>query len=214
MSSSEYIFKGADFVGDFESLYRGDQNPWNQLDAGPENESRRALAVSLCKRYQMSSRSTVTVELGCGFGLLTSALADHGFISHGVDISETAIKFAKEMNNSGTYHNFDVVEFENIISLAPDILLMSEISWYILPHLRKFILNLKEYASDRRESIYLFHSLTTYAPGIQKYGLNYFSNLNEILDFFSLDYLEFGSIVDCKQKNTTGTYFFAEITPS
>lgn len=211
MSSSDWIFDNSEFLGNFEGLYQNELNPWGQLETGPDLESRRMLAVSHCERVRFVGRPTTTIELGCGFGLLTSELANRGFNAHGVDISETAIKRASSCISNATFHNFDVTEFNKIRPLNPDIIVMAEITWYILPELSRLLNNFRDYSRERKDKVYLFHSLTTYSPGVQKYGLDYFTNLEEILAFFDFDFIEYGTIVSTKNQNSFGTYFFAEI---
>jgi len=63
------------------------------------------------------------------------------------------------------------------------------------------------------EPIYLIHLLTTYANGVQKYGSDYFTDLDGILSYFGLNYLEYGYIVGGKEYNSEfrGTYFVAKV---
>ncbi len=213
MSSSEWIFKNSEFVGDFESLYQNVEDPWDQSQTGPGRDSRRALALALCERYRGSGFAMTTVELGCGFGLLTSELHNRGFNAHGVDISPSAIQHARS-RSAGTFHHFDVTDFAEIEKFNPDIIIMCEITWYILPKLRLLIDEIKSYARISKKPVYIFHSLTTYPQGVQKYGLEYFSNLEEILDFFGLEYIESGIIYKFEGTRSYGTYFFALVHSS
>ena len=91
--------------------------------------------------------------------------------------------------------------------------LMAEITWYVLPQLKSFIEQLQNMREEMNEPIFLIHLLTTYADGVQKYGSDYFTDLEGILNYFSLNYVEFGYIVggieyDAKSR---GTYFVARI---
>lgn len=83
-----------------------------------------------------------------------------------------------------------------------------------LDNLPDFIEELNCYARLRVNSVYLIHLLTTYAPGVQKYGLEYSGSLQEILDFFQMDYLESGIIYSPKSSdpNSQGTYFVARVS--
>ena len=84
---------------------------------------------------------------------------------------------------------------------------MAEITWYILGKLEPFIKQLKE----RFKGSYLIHLLTTYPDGVQKYGKDYFSNLKEILNYFSLNYIEFGEITYSSLGDCNRTYFLAKL---
>jgi hypothetical protein len=48
---------------------------------------------------------------------------------------------------------------------------------------------------------------------VQKYGADKFTNLDEILEYFKLDYLESGIIKTPREydANSQGTYFIAKI---
>jgi hypothetical protein len=62
---------------------------------------------------------------------------------------------------------------------------MSDISWYVLTELKKFI---KWYKSLKKK-VYLIHSLAVYPKNKQKYGNEYFHDLKTIKSFFKLKYL-------------------------
>ena len=61
-------------------------------------------------------------------------------------------------------------EFDQIIDFKPDILLMAELTWYVLDELDVFISKLKAYSEQRNKPTYLIQILTTYVTGVQKYG--------------------------------------------
>lgn len=90
---------------------------------------------------------------------------------------------------------------------------MAEITWYVLDDLDGFIKNLKNARKKRENPIFLIHLLTTYAPGVQKYGADKFTNLDEILKYFNLDFLESGFIRTSREddQSSQGTYFIAKI---
>jgi len=76
---------------------------------------------------------------------------------------------------------------------------MAEVTWYVLPQLKKILQNLQKHRADIDEPIYLIHLLTTYADGVQKYGSEYFTDLDGILSYFGLNYLECGYDVGGKE---------------
>jgi hypothetical protein len=93
-----------------------------------------------------------------------------------------------------------------VSSLNPDIIIMAELTWYMLDFLDDFIVNLKSYAKYKQ--VYLIHLLTTYDDGVQKYGKDKFSDLNGILKYFDMNYLEYGYI---QSGNSQGTFFVASL---
>ena len=90
---------------------------------------------------------------------------------------------------------------------------MAEITWYVLPKLRQFLDNLIEYKKNYKKPIYLIHLLATYSKETQKYGKEYFSDLDEILQYFNLDFVEYGNIHGGNHYDaqSRGTYFVAKI---
>ena len=81
--------------------------------------------------------------------------------------------------------NFSLYE-----NLNPDIIILSDITWYILPELKKFI----KWYKDLKKEVYLIHSLAVYDKDKQKYGKEYFYDLKSIKLFFKLKYLSSGYI--------------------
>lgn len=157
--------------------------------------------------------STRVVELGCGSCYLTQTLQDQGFAAIGVDISETAIHKARITNPKSIYLQCGIKDFDVLEKFDPDIFLMAEITWYVLDELDEFLNNLRSFNEKRNRPTFLIHLLTTYAPGVQKYGADKFTNLDKILAYFKLNTLESGSIRTLRPDNplSQGTYFVAKI---
>ena len=107
-----------------------------------------------------------------------------------MDISETAIAKARQRHPETEYLVGAISDHALIRRLAPDIIVMAEISWYVLADLAAFIAFLKH----DMPSVYLIHLLMTYAPGVQQYGRDYFTNLDEIKRYFGFEYLESGLV--------------------
>jgi SAM-dependent methyltransferase len=209
----DYVIKDGKLVGDFEGLYKNFDDPWHQSREDHAFDSRRTLAVSWCNYLRKKYQSNRIVELGCGFGHLTEQLRQQNFASIGVDISETAIEKARLINPSSIFFTAGLQEFEAIKKFDPDIFLMAEITWYVLDDLEKFIRELKAYKNERNKPTFLIHLLTTYAPGVQKYGADKFTNLEEIKKFFGMKYLETGFIQTPREDDpfSQGTFFIAEL---
>lgn len=209
----DYVFKEGKFIGDFEGLYKNIDDPWNQSRSDHLHDSRRFIAVNWCVRLREKYKVKRVIELGCGFGYLTSALCSLNFSAIGIDISKIAIEKALLRNPNCEFVNCALGEFDKLNFFDPDIYLMSEITWYVLDDLDRFIKNLKKANKQRKKPIFLIHLLTTYADNVQKYGTDKFTNLNEILKYFNLNYLESGFIKTPRvdDKNSQGTYFVAKI---
>ena len=202
----DYVIKDGKLVGAFEEMYQKVDNPWNQMSMQYILDSRRILAQAWCNKLKMQGTFNNVVELGCGFGNMTGMLALDGFNVTGVDISQTAIDKAKEYNPENNFVVGDVKDFNVVSNLNPDIIIMAELTWYMLDFLDDFIVNLKSYAKYKQ--VYLIHLLTTYDDGVQKYGKDKFSDLDGILKYFDMNYLEYGYI---QSGNSQGTFFVASL---
>jgi SAM-dependent methyltransferase len=130
------------------------------------------------------------LELGCGFGDFAARASGLGYEATGMDISETAVRKALA-RHPGTNFLVGALSDQDLIRrLNPDVIVMAEITWYVLDQLPDFIAFLKRDLPNT----YLIHLLMTYAPGVQKYGADVFTNLEEIKAYFDLDYVESGLV--------------------
>ena len=177
------------------------------------SDSRRIIAKNWIKRINQNDINTNVCEIGCGFGHLTSDLTKNGISCYGIDISKKAIEKAKLIYPKCKFYNSDFLDFNLFNKEKTNVFLFAEITWYILPSLKKFLKNLVDYKAKNNFPIYLIHILTTYPPGVQKYGIEYFTDLDGILKFFNLDYLETGSINYNLNGSldSQGTYFISRI---
>ena len=86
---------------------------------------------------------------------------------------------------------------------------MVEITWYVLEKLKKF----KRLITETNKGNGFFHTLRTYAPGQQKYEVKYFTNLDEIKEYWSdvIDIYEWGQISNTKLDGGSRTFFYGKI---
>ena len=199
----QYTIHNGKLVGNFEGLYKNFTDPFLQTKKEKFETSKKAI-INYCQLLQYENKKKLkTLEIGCGFGHLSKKLSKLKFNAYGTDISKTAIKKAKK-NSSVKFYTSDFINFNLYRKINPDIFILSEVSWYVLPQLKKFISFLKKNFKNK----YIIHTLAIYHPNKQKYGKNYFKNLKEILKFFNLDYLEFG---EKWTKEEGRTFFLAKI---
>jgi SAM-dependent methyltransferase len=208
----DYVIKDGKFVGDFEGMYQNFEDPWLQSVDDNRYDSGRVFVKNWIKR--ISTKQTVrSCEIGCGFGFITSDLTKEGINCIGTDISPTAIEKAKKIHSECKFEVADFNDFEFYKKEKINVFMMVEITWYVLSQLKSFIENLRNMREQRNESIFLIHLLTTYADDAQKYGCDYFTDLEGILNYFSLNYVEDGYIVGGKEYDAECriTYFVAKI---
>ena len=183
MKYQDLVIKDGNFVGEFEEMYKTFENPWNQEDElYSSNVSRRA-ACHFIEKYQIKS----IVEWGCGLGKTSNYIKNHvkqDINITGIDVSQTAITKAK---NKYQDIDFIVDDISNISNhLNYDCIFLSEITWYLLED--NLLDNVfKTLLKNSNKDTYLFHQLSFYKKGVQKYGTDYFSNIDEFIDFCPFD---------------------------
>lgn len=173
-----YVIKDGKFIGRFEEMYQKFDDPWHQIEAVNESYSRLNTVLSL-KRLE----AKCVLEAGCGLGRFTDYLSKalSNVEIEGMDISETAIKRARESYPSLHFRVGNLVEIDKFLeseNCKYDMIIFSELMWYVLPELREIILKLKRVFSGK----YIIINQTFYTVG-QQYGREYFTNLNEMISY-------------------------------
>lgn len=177
----DYVIKDGKFVGKFEEMYQKFDNPWKQLDEVNNSYSRLNTILSLRKL-----EATSVLEVGCGLGAFTnylsSALPEIRIV--GMDISQTAVGRARNSYPKLKFiiGNLKEIEYLDTGEDNPDVIILSEIMWYVLQDLNEIIEKLKRYFSKK----YLIINQTFYR-GQQEYGREYFTNLNEMFEYMKMD---------------------------
>lgn len=206
----DFVIKNGRFIGKFEKMYQLIDDPWNYKKIGNQNIAYKIILNYCDIIKELNNKKNIKVlEVGCGIGILSNLLAKKGFKTYGFDISKTAIKKAKKKykrkNLKFFVSNFDNLDLYQRIN--PNIYVLSDISWYVLPKLRKFI------NFFRKKSAHLVHCLAI--PDKQLYGKNYFHNRKSIEKFFNLKILANANLnyfnYEKKQiRKDTQTFFLAE----
>jgi SAM-dependent methyltransferase len=185
----DYVIAGGKLVGEFEEMYRDFDDPWEQTTR-EQFRSEKAVALNLIQQLQTGAGAKRVLELGCGFGDFAARATAFGVEAVGMDISETAILKARQRHPETRFVVGAIADHEKIKAIAPDIIVMAEITWYVLEELRDFIAFLKRDLPNA----YLIHLLMTYAPGVQQYGKDHFTDIEGIKRYFDYDYLESGLV--------------------
>lgn len=202
MSYQDYIFKNGKYIGEFEKMYENVEDPWDQ-STREENSTDKKIILNAVEQIKPKR----ILDIGCGHGHFTNKLQ---LITQedvlGIDIAPAAINKAKKLYNNCDFKTSDILNFELIDNFMPDLIVMAEVSWYILEKLKQFNLHLK---NNHKDTI-LIHTLSTYKKGQQKHGVEYFTDLNGILKFFEMSYLEYGQINRPLHGEGTRTYFIGK----
>ncbi len=121
----------------------------------------------------------------------------------GVDISPTAVAKAESLHPACSFQTGDILDFDIYRQFKPDLIVMAEITWYVLDKLDAFL----EFLRAEMPDVHLIHLLNTYPPGVQQYGKDKFTNLPEIMAYFGLEYSEWGEITYPEHDGCKRTYF-------
>lgn len=185
----DYVINDGRLVGEFEEMYADFDDPWHQTERERWATDKAAL-VALANRLRHTFGTTRLLEIGCGLGHFTARLQDQGFDCVGIDVSETAIEKARGTHPDPEFRVGGIEDHDLIAEIRPDAIVMCEVTWYVLNRLREFL----DFLHTELPDTFLLHAVVTYADGLQKYGTEYFSNLDGILRFFDMTYLESGEV--------------------
>ena len=194
----DYVIRDGKFIGEFEEMYQDFDNPWYQSER-ELFKSEKAVVLNSIKKLNLNR----VIELGSGLGYFSKCIQDLGVDVLGIDISQTAVHKASLEFPDCRFEVADILDFEVYKKFKPDVIVMSEITWYVLDKLDTFI----DFFKHEMQSTYLIHLLNTYSKGEQTYGKEKFTNLQEIMDYFNANYLEWGEFGYSDMPNCKRTYF-------
>ncbi len=211
MSYQDYVIKNGKFIGKFNEMYKKYKDPWNLVKNNKNDfQLNYQIIFNLCNeaRNRCSKKKITVLEIGCGYPQILEKLKSNGFKVYGIDISETVINKSKKKFPRLRKNIFcsDLLNSKLIKKMNPDIYIMSDVSWYVLPKLKKFLKNIK----TLKKNSFLIHSLTMYDKKKQKYGKKFFTNLKEIKKFFNLKFIFSGNII-IDEKKSNYSFFLAKI---
>jgi len=187
MKYQDLVIKDGKFVGEFEKMYQEFSDPWNQsVEVHYSSLSRRSVCYFL-EKFDINS----IVEWGCGLGKTVNYIKENtgkDVDILGIDISKTAIDKAKNL-----YPKLDF-KVDNILNISQynnfDCMFFSEITWYLLEDKKMdkiFNIMSKNFKGKNK---FFIHNLAFYKDGIQQYGNDYFTNLDEFIEFCPFELLE------------------------
>ena len=185
----DYVIRDGRLIGEFEQMYRDFADPWHE-STSEEYASDKAAGLNLLARLKARHGIKRVVEVGCGFGHYSERIAALGLETVGVDIAATAIERARRLHPAVEFRMGKFDDYRTLKQLRPDVLVLAEVTWYVLDHLRTFL----EFARSELPNTYILHLLCVYGPGVQEYGVEFFTDLAGIKNYFSMEYLESGEV--------------------
>lgn len=176
MRYQDFVIKDGKFIGEFEKMYQLFDDPWNQKKDGyVENSISRQIVCNYIKHFDIKS----IVEVGCGLGKTSNFIKKQTDAKVlGIDISSTSINKAKNSYPDILFEVDDVLNLHKYIEY--DAVFFSEITWYLLED--KLIDRALDLLSQYYKGKFFIHNLVFY-KGQQKYGVDYFTNLQEFIKF-------------------------------
>ena len=201
MRYQDFVIKDGKLVGKFEEMYQHFEDPWEQSTRELYCYE-KTIGLEIIKNNNLKK----VLELGCGHGHYTRKIKNFASTSIGVDISETAINKAKIIYPECEFIVSDITNPNLYVDV--DCIMMIEITWYVLEKLEIF-----KNIISKHKGVSFFHTLNTYPPKIQKYGVDYFTNNEEIMKYFSdvIDIEEYGSLHKTKNDGSIRNYFYGKI---
>ena len=200
----DYVIKNGKFIGEFENMYKDYEDPWNQTSR-EVHSLEKTIAIDILK----SKGHHKPLEYGCGLGHYTNRLYESLGNAGGIDISKTAIKKANETYPHINFFHGDVLDFNVIDKFNPDCLCYVEITWYILDKLNDLKIGLLKNYSGKG----FYHSLQTYNNKEQQYGLNYFTDMDSIINYWKdiINITEWGVVADPLNSGGRRTFLYGTI---
>jgi SAM-dependent methyltransferase len=185
----DYVIRDGRLIGEFDQMYRDFPDPWHE-STSEEYASDKAAGLNLLARLKARHGIGRVVEIGCGFGHYSARIAALGLATVGLDISKTAIERARNLHPAIEFRVGTFDDYDGLRQQRPDVLVLAEVTWYVLDHLRTFL----DFARRDLPDTYILHLLSTYPPGVQEYGTEFFTDLAGIKQFFGMEYLEAGEV--------------------
>jgi SAM-dependent methyltransferase len=142
-----YVFRKKgdilEFVGDFESLYKNEEDPWNQSGtSGKIKHYYKHSRERLVQQLNLIDPESL-IEIGCGLGYTTeiiqNCLPNCNIL--GMDISNTAINKAQKMFYNLQFAKGDIRNLNSNLDKNFDIVILNQLLWYILESLDSAINN-------------------------------------------------------------------------
>ncbi len=190
---TDYIFQessnGIKFIGDFESFYQNENDPWEQSALHNKGGS-----DGMANFYEISRQELLDFlgshinnndsicECGCGIGHVTNSLVmrfNDQEVS-GCDISKTAIE--KAIQN---FQNIDLFQHDILSGPLPqkyNVLILSNILWYVIHDFENLIMNSLSSLNRERASFLVVQNALFKSE--QKYFRDIVNSIGTMTDLF------------------------------
>jgi SAM-dependent methyltransferase len=170
------------FVGDFETLYKTDVDPWGQFGKDSDMaayyaHSRKRLSATLAGLKVAS-----VVEVGCGLGMVTEEIQGLPSVKRavGIDISPTAIEKASVKYPQCEFLVGDITAFSRPADWREvDAVIINQMLWYIVKSFDNVLINGRALL---RDGGYLIIAQAFFRHGTQRYGQDVFDGFGGLVE--------------------------------
>ena len=198
----DYVIKDGELIGAFEEMYQDHDDPWLQSQEDPYQPD-KALALNALRRLGSENPKLKVLEIGSGLGEFCATISSHGFETYGLEISETAVEKAAARHIEPTFMVGDILSRDVYERINPDVLIMSEVTWYVLDKIKEFL----GIVSETLPHVHLVHILTMYPANEQRYGREYFTTFDGLKEYFGMNVIE-QAVIDADVYEGTQRTFF------
>ena len=185
------IFKSSDngvleFIGDFEGFYKTEVDAWSQSGKSGEmksfyelsrNSLNQCLEISFATQLKKTPNELKIAEIGCGTGYSTATIRNrfaHTIID-GFDIAEEAVLRAKNEFPSIDFKVHDILS--SALKKKYDVLIISNMIWYVLHDFEVFIENCVHSLSDDTGLLVIHNS---FFKSDQKYASDLVNTIGDV----------------------------------
>ena len=179
-SYKDYVFKDGFLIGEFDAMYKeSEEVPWNQ------DKTAFSLAVDFdlttLKKYLPTTKLDV-LDIGCGMGCVTDRLRKELSIStlSGCDISEHAIKKAREKYDGIDFFYKDMLCKTSQPEKKYDFIYVKDILWYVIDDIETFTENILSLLKPEG----MLYTMQSFPDLEDYYGKSIFPNPESILKFY------------------------------
>ncbi len=204
----DYVIKDGKFIGKFDEMYKACNDPWSQDDLDAPHNLHKKLSISLLK--YLGVKPTKILDIGSGKGKFTAYLHMNlaSKETYAIDISPTAIEIATKCFPDINFIVCEHIKMKDIIPLHYfDLIVISELFWYILPSINDFIRKLRLFLKDESSIVMVIQHF--YQKGEQKYGKGIMKNYQDLINIFKKNnFLVLYSFEANRHKNYDTVTFF------
>jgi SAM-dependent methyltransferase len=182
-----------ELVGDFDGLYRSQEDPWaqsgNNIEWQQYYQFSRGRIIAAIKAITPIEN---VLEIGCGIGFAVDVFSKNlpGITLDGLDISSVAIARANELFSEYHFTIADIASEHLNIQKKYDAVILNQVLWYILKDLKKSISNAHQLLNAGGHLLIS----QSFLKNEQRYGRDIINGCDGLLNFMATRYAKLFSL--------------------